>query len=120
LQELTTLAKDGIGWDTNQTVDFWLQKAEEFHEKALNVERNADIETTWIELIKTTEILHRLEEDPGCRKYFAESQRSSMGNARLVFAFNPSGVPILLVSFSALRAHDTENAPTQAGYHWSI
>jgi hypothetical protein len=78
LQELATQAKDEIAWDPNLKVTHWLHKAEEFREKALNADKNSDVETTWIELIKSTDILHRLKEHTGYRTYFTESQRSTM------------------------------------------
>jgi hypothetical protein len=78
LQELTILARDEVRWDPNLKVTHWLHKAEEFREKAMNAEQNSDVETTWIELAKSTDILHRLKEHSGYRTYFTESQRSTM------------------------------------------
>ena len=71
-------AKDEVGWDPNLKVTHWLHKAEEYREKAMNADKNSDVETTWIELIKSTDILHRLKEHAGYRTYFTDSQRSTM------------------------------------------
>lgn len=78
LQELAIIARDEVGWDPSLKVTHWLHKAEEFREKALNAERGQDNESMWIELAKSTDILHRLKEHQGYRTYFTEQQRSTM------------------------------------------
>jgi hypothetical protein len=88
LQELTILAKDEVGWNPTLKVTHWLHKAEEFREKAFNADKNSDIETTWIELAKSTDILHRLKEHAGYRTYFTESQRSTMTKVSLGVTFS--------------------------------